>query len=933
MIPAVLHLRPSSKNSPPGMAAAVLIAGDDVHLWLSEIARWPDTASVEAKIYVLPVSPRNPRPGGALILPSNGQSIQPSDRVIACDEIFPGVWIPRGATLMPTITPEEAKRLFLFTMNLMHPALGLIGWEATDALDPGDLLAHSSNSSGCTWEMAASGPPTPPRLQSIRLHLDESDLSFLLEAGSGIGDKSHREFTKTKGLGEKFRDLLGGTAVIGLGAVGGIVGIGVAGLMGLGKVFGAGKSSRSADSASGNRPATTKPGFLEFLQKWAAQQTEALQQRRHRELDRLMKLLESNPEVGLRYALPLSGEEGARGFSAQAGDRLSLRTPSLGSMGRGGGVVDPWNLDNNWRWKLQQRYREVAAEELKNGRYERTAYIYGELLGDWRLAADALMQGGFFREAARLHLLKSKSQVAAAECFEKGGLLFEAIQIFAELKMHERCGDLFTKMGRRADAFRSYLEAIRMAGDRVTTARILTEKLRLPGWAASVLASGWPDSSEAMVCLNEHFQLLNRCRAEEECAIQTERLAQNSDRLLTTPEEIRAVAEIGRSLAFPQSRRRFALMGRLAVARAVALFPNDKAARKFIECLSAIDPEDTLLRTDVQRFLTRRVDPVAMPIRRRIDRPITPSGVLKIPFDLNILAFSSAGKEWLALGIEQTRQTVVLQSGDALGIFQPQSLGCSRISSAWIMAHEEPNRVGLITNPEMTWTERTIQTRERLIRVSPHRLPGHPLAAAGTRNGEACALVRSESDNLLVNLVTFNSGGNCLRTRPLGWADVPAETNSLPFACESDRAFLAMGNQVFMLEDKDGIGDPKLSSVNLPGIVSQITASRPSKRIRVAVAWSNEVVLLSPEEKWEPVQLDSGESERPALHFMPDGNLIIASNHEAKVVCVEDRVQTLATLCYSKPGMYPPIGVVSLDVSTCAILMSDGRIEIFKVEE
>jgi len=287
----------------------------------------------------------------------------------------------------------------------------------------------------------------------------------------------------------------------------------------------------------------------------------------------------------------------------------------------------------------------------------------------------------------------------------------------------------------------------------------------------------------------------------------------------------------------------------------------------------------------------------------------------------------------LALGLEQGRQRVVLHSGDALGTFQSQYLGISRISTAWFIIHEEPNKVGLITNPEMIWNERTIQSRERLLLVTPHRLSGHPLAASGVRNGEVCALIKSESDTSLLNLASFNSKGECLRTRPLGWADVPPETISLPFACDSDRAFLAIGNQVFMLEDKDGTGDPKLSSVNLPGMVSQITAGRPSKRLRVAVAWSNEVVLLSPEEKWEPVQLDCGESERPALHFMPDGNLIIAWNHMAKVVCVEDRIQTLATLSYSKPGFHPPIGVVSLDVSTCAILMLDGRIEVFKIEE
>lgn len=930
MNPARLHLKPANSPVPSRPAAGVLISGDDIHVWLLEIARWPEAAAAGASLFILPVSPNDPRPGGALILPTKGQLIQPTDRVIGCDEVFPDVWIPRGATLLPAISREEAKHIFLFAVNLMHPALGLIGWEAVDGIPPGGLIALPSNSRGSTWEMAAQGPPAPPRLRSIKLNVNEADLSFLAEAGSEIGDKSYRDFAKAKELGAKIKDLMGGPASIGLGAVGGIVGIGVAGLLGLGKLFGAGRSRPG--SATGNG-AAGKSGFIEFLRKWAAQQSAALENRRHRELARLMKLLETNPELGLRYALPLSGDESARGYSAQSGDRLTLRNTSLGDMGRGGGVVDPWNLDNTWRWKLQQRYRELAAEEVKNGHHERAAYIYGELLGDWRLAADALMQGGFFREAARLHLLKSSNRLAAAECLEKGGLLFDAIQIFAELKMHERCGDLFARMGRRDEAFRSYLEAIRLAPDRLTSARVLADKLGLHGWAASVLASGWPGSPEAMACLREHFLLLNRCQAEEECAIQTERLTAGADRFLTSPEDIRAVAEVGRLLSFPHLRHRFALMGRLAVANSVAKAPNEKVARKFIECLSAIDPGDPLLKADVQRYLTRRVEAVPMPIRKRKDRPIPPSGVLKIPQNLNFIAFGSVGGEWLVLGTEITRPTVTVHSGDELGIFQAQSLGASSLSSAWFLPFHDLDEVRLITSPEMNWQKRTIQARKRRVEMTPLRLPGDVLAVAENGAGGFCALIRSESDTQLISLASFDGGGNCLRTRPLGWMSMPAEVNTLPFACVGDRVFLAMENQVFMLEDKDGVGDPKLSSVNLPGVVSNLTAGRPSKQIRVAVAWSNEVVLLSPEEKWEPVQLESGDSENPALHFMRDGNLIIASALEAKVVSVDDRIETLATLTYSKTGLFPPVGVVSLDVSTCAILLDDGRIEIFKVEE
>lgn len=92
------------------------------------------------------------------------------------------------------------------------------------------------------------------------------------------------------------------------------------------------------------------------------------------------------------------------------------------------------------------------------------------------------------------------------------------------------------------------------------------------------------------------------------------------------------------------------------------------------------------------------------------------------------------------------------------------------------------------------------------------------------------------------------------------------------------------------------------------------------------------MVLLSPEQKWDPVQLELCNQEAPALCFLPDGNLIIASGSEAKVMSVEGRIQTLATLRYSAPSAEPPIGVVSLGVSTCAILLPGARVEVFRIE-
>lgn len=932
MNPVSIHLRPSVEPPARGEAGAVLVMGNDAQAWLAEAAAWPAAASDGAQFYVLPVSLTDTRPGGVLIVPGGGRKVLPSARAMPCDQVHPNVWVPRGATLLPALAADETKWLFLYHQHLVHPSLGLISWDAQDALEPRQLLALPATQLGSSWEMAVPGPAPRPRLQTVGLNLDGADLSFLEKAGADIGDKSHSDFTKTQSMGEKVRDALGGAAALGLGAVGGIIGAGAAALGGLGNLLGAGGNKSGAGRKAGGRPATSKPGLFDFLKQWAEQQTKALQERRHKELDRLMKLLESNPAEGLRFALPLAGDSDARGYAANAGDRLSLRNPSLGNLGRGGGVVDPWNLDANWRWKLQQRYREVAADELKRGRYERAAYIYGELLGEWRMAADALMQGGKFREAARLHQLKTRNDLVAAECLEKGGLLAEAIAIFAPYGQHERCGDLWTRMGRRSEAFRSYLGAVRVAGDRIATARILEQKMHLHGWAAAVLASGWPHSTEAQRCVKEHFALLGRCRAEDECFVQTERLAQHAETLLRTPEAIRDIAQLGLTLPFPRARERFALLGRLAIASRVRRTPTEKAACKFLECLPLFEPDDALLKTDVRRFMTKKIEPAAMPLRRHVDKPLAPVRVLTVSRSLTWLAITSHEDRWMALGKVPIMHTLTLVSGNAEELFAPQSLGARDVKAAWFVPHPVIDEVGLCVVPKVNWDERVLRCRADLLRVTPLLASTEPLAVAPSGRDRIAAVVRSESEPALLNLETYGFDNHCLGSRPLGWAEVPPEVSALPFACVDDRAFLALGNQVFMLEDKDDTGDPKLSSVNLPDVVTRLVATRPAKKLRVVAAWGGEVVLLSPEERWEPVQIDVFDSESPVLHFMRDGNLVIATRQEARVISVEDRIQTLATLCYSKPSMEPPVGVVSLDVSTCGILLPDGRMEIFRVE-
>ena len=164
-----------------------------------------------------------------------------------------------------------------------------------------------------------------------------------------------------------------------------------------------------------------------------AQIDDSIRKSRHRELHRLMHLLENDPDQGLRFALPC-GEGKHRGIA-----RPSATLPShnvnfdLRRLG-GGGPADPWELPGDLYSRLRAKYMELAGREMRLGRYRRAAYIYAHLLGDLTNAAAALIAGKHWREAAVLYRDRLKRPDQAAKCLEQGGLWAEAIEFYEQLE-------------------------------------------------------------------------------------------------------------------------------------------------------------------------------------------------------------------------------------------------------------------------------------------------------------------------------------------------------------------------------------------------------------------------------------------------------------------------------------------------------------------
>jgi tetratricopeptide (TPR) repeat protein len=256
---------------------------------------------------------------------------------------------------------------------------------------------------------------------------------------------------------------------------------------------------------------------------WAASKlagiSQELEQLRNRELHRLIEMLDSDPERGLRHALPLDGPLG-RGRLAP-GAKLGARDTrfDLARVGGGGGR-DHWDVPAEIRRRLLARYRVLALREQRLGRFQRAAYIHAELLGDLSAAATVLKEGRFFAEAAALYRDHLHQPRAAAECFVAGGFFTEAIAIFEKERAFLELGDLHRWLENEPAAeiaFRKAVEVKVGALDFTAAAVLLEERLRAPDEALALLGNGWPDSPQAALCLAAEFTLLGHLGRTRPC--------------------------------------------------------------------------------------------------------------------------------------------------------------------------------------------------------------------------------------------------------------------------------------------------------------------------------------------------------------------------------------------------------------------------------
>lgn len=653
------------REQPQHVAAAWLVPGDDLSLWLEEWLRWelPQTAW---QIAVLPGW------GVLTILPA-GQKPALSPRAVPFGCVGSRWYLPLHAELLPPAKNEELAALLPndFALAIFHPARGLLAIEPQQLGGLHNLLAPPLLTAQ-DWTAAQPGEALNAWLLSVQPSALPS-LDEVMQAGrDDIGTQSSewKELSKRphepgNSLADRARRGLSKMAVT---AIGGLAGM-------LSKVFsqlpaaGQGGGKRPAGGAASSTGAGG-PGWLDSLANWAAKHLSAISQQledqRNREIQRLMHMLQNNPDEGLKFAIPFgSGEH--RGI-APPGGSLGSRDVNfdLSRLG-GGGPADMWNLPPKYQLQLAQRYRELANRELELGRHRRAAYIFAELLGDFAAAASALAAGEHWREAAVLYRDRLNRPRQAAECLERGGLLNEAIALYEPLRMYEKIGDLYQRLEQKDDALAAWRKAAAFhEGNRdfFQAANLFEVKIASPEEAACVLDRSWVEGHHLRESLEKLFDLFVRQGWHERARERIKALRDMYHTDTIAQASCEALATVVRT--YPDSQ-----IGDLAADTARVIIGThlpgaDKQVRsRLVIALQQLVPADQLLPRDGQRYLRERdaaQPPPPPPPKQEIARRSRSIKILRefhLAQQVTWEAAAAAGNHFFAVGNGEQRAIIV----------------------------------------------------------------------------------------------------------------------------------------------------------------------------------------------------------------------------------------------------------------------------------
>ncbi len=560
-----------------GVAEGWFLPGGTPQDWVREVTTWG--APLEAWTwYVLPRSLAHRSASGVLVTGADGPS-QPRSRVIPFRRLDSKLFLPADSHLDPIPASAEMDALLHYEAAVFHPIIGLVGFERDEALGIEDLLQPPVERP-VNFSWAHPGLPNQDRLYTITPVATPAIELLLEDAGEDIGSFPADELPPTpEETGESgiraWRSRMKRRFY---------------------------ETIKRLSGPETNKESDVSTGLRHRLESWAEQRLRSLRNEQEKELERLIHLLKSNPDEGLKYALPLYDNQ-QRGTARPSG-KLPPRKPHFDLNQLGGGKPgSPWVVDWQKHYELSRRYREAANRELRLGRHRRAAYIFAELLKDYREAANVLRQGGHFREASVLYLKHLGDKLEAAHCLREGGFYKEAIPIYEQKKQYETAAELYMQLGDEEEARRHYRLAVSRAlahGQHARAAVVLENHLEVPDEAIQILQSAWPRTNEAALCLGQELDLYQRHQDVARAQSRLEEVTEDHPpaKALALMDVLVRVARQSSEEALRNTAERCAYR----VAGRWLGSPNFAETTRLLGLVRRLAPEDRLLVRDTARF-------------------------------------------------------------------------------------------------------------------------------------------------------------------------------------------------------------------------------------------------------------------------------------------------------------------------------------------
>ena len=904
-----LRLAPAPVRS----VAAWFLPGAEADEWLEEISR-SGLGLRETRLLVIPNCVADRTPAGLLIIPPPGAVPTRSPRGMACGVLTDRLYLPVDAELLPTMDNEELKQLCPLEVYFFHPTLGLSGFERESTLRVADLLKAPAAAAE-NWNCAQLPTVQPCALQHIVVGNEPSVDQIFGEESKDIGSEPDAALPPAPNEPKE-----SGWDKAGRGAR---------------KFFGQQLSNllRKLPHIGAGR------NWLNKLEDWANRQvqhvSEELERLRSKELQRLLHMLETNPEAGLRHAIPLN--DFAHRGRGPAGGKLVPHNLHFDPEQIGGGPADFWSITPNLQAELTRRYRQLADRELSLGRYRRAAYIYAELLGDLASAANALKQGRHYREAATLYEERLHNPIAAAQCLAEGGLLREALERYEKLGLYLEVADLCERLGDHAGAVTALRQVVsqRIAtGDTVGAAQLLESRLQATEEALALLEGAWPKSRQAIQCLAHQLDMLARLGRHDSAL---ERLARlRRDDLYVSYAEPVAALLANSAQNYPDERVRGSAADVVRVIVGTRLSQPSIAtaeASQLVRSLCRLEPNDRLLVRDGNRYVAQGREleqqspyPGAQSFRV-VNRPKVVA-TFELPQALEWLQVCADDPWFFAAG--GNKEYLTLLRGTWAGEFQSLSWPCS-VSAA---------KQGLIVEPIQEWNRRRV-----LISVAgfpPFKeqcFPPDLFISRGCSAGTPSWLLPqlhpftvADSNVWSVHLAAgkavlscYDSNGSLLRTEDISVELLSgAERSGSTRLCIAGLArgpLLALGNRMLVWQEA-------VTQIELGGQVTRLVPTLRHTRAGTAILYDRGASMY-----WHAadtlLNLDN-DTQWTGAAWTPSGKLVLVSAKEGCLIDVDSRGVS-AVEKFAWHGL-PPVAVTAAgDPNQFAIFTAHGRVSVFSI--